>query len=58
MNIMLDDTELQHTDSATYFGITFDKKTHLIRAEVKARRKLALLNGVLQKQFWRYTSEQ
>ena len=59
---MLDDTELQHTDSATYLGITFDKrqtwKTHISRAEAKARRKLALLrtqnwlglNGVLQKQ--------
>ena len=47
MIIMLDDTELQHTDSATYFGITFDKrqnwKTHISRAEAKARRKLALL---------------
>ena len=26
VTIMLDDTELQHTDSATYFGITFDKR--------------------------------
>ena len=26
MKIMLDDTELQHTDSATYIGITFDKR--------------------------------
>ena len=47
MKIMLDDTELQHTDSATYIGITFDKrqpwKTHINRAEAKARRKLALL---------------
>ena len=47
MKIMLDDTELQHTDSATYLGITFDKrqtwKTHISRAEAKARRKLALL---------------
>ena len=37
MKIMLDDTELEHTDSATYNGITFDKrqawKTHLSRAE-------------------------
>ena len=44
---MLDDTEPQHTDSATYLGITFDKrqtwKTHISRAEAKARRKLALL---------------
>ena len=44
---MLDDTELQHTDSATYLGITFNKrqtwKTHISRAEAKARSKLALL---------------
>ena len=44
---MLDDTELEHTDSATYLGITFDKiqtwKTHISEAEAKARRKLALL---------------
>ena len=44
---MLDDTELQHTDSVTYLGITFDKrqtwKTHISGAEAKARRKLALL---------------
>ena len=55
---MLDDTELQRTDSATYLGITFDKrqtrKTHISKADAKARRKLALLrklvgtNGVLQ----------
>ena len=47
MKIMLDDTELQHTDSVTYLDITFDKrqtwKTHISRAEVRARRKLALL---------------
>ena len=47
MKIMLDDTELQHTDSATDLGITFDKrqtwKTHISRAEAKAKRKLALL---------------
>ena len=47
VTIMLDDTELQHTDSATYLGITFDKRqtwrTHISRAEAKARRKLALL---------------
>ena len=47
MKIMLDDTELQHTDSATHLGITFPKrhtwKTHISRAEAKARRKLALL---------------
>ena len=47
MKIMLDATKLQHTDSATYLGITFDKrhtwKTHIRRAEAKTRRKLALL---------------
>ena len=47
MKIMLDDTELQHTDSATYLGIAFDQrhtwKTHISRAEANARRKLALL---------------
>ena len=47
MKIMLDDTELQHTDSSPYLGITFDKrhtwKTHINRAEARARRKLALL---------------
>ena len=47
MKIMLDDTELQHTDSATYLGITFNKrrtwKTHISRAEAKARCKLTLL---------------
>ena len=36
-----------HRDNATYLGITFDKtqtwKTHISRAEAKARRKLALL---------------
>ena len=45
MKIMLDYTELQHIDSATYLGITFDKrqawKTHISRAEAKARHKLA-----------------
>ena len=44
MRIMLDSTDLQHTDIATYLGITFDKsqtwKTHISRAEAKASRKL------------------
>ena len=44
---MLDDTELQHTDSAIYLGITFDKrqtwKTDISRAEARVRRKLILL---------------
>ena len=44
---MLDDTDVQHTDSATYLDITFDKrqtwKTHISRAEVRARREYALL---------------
>ena len=46
MKIILDDTKLQHTDSATYFGITFDKRQtwkHICRADAKARRKLTLL---------------
>ena len=47
MKIMLDDTELQHTDSATYLGITFVKrqtwKTHISRAGAKVSRKLPLL---------------
>ena len=55
MQIMLDDTELQHTDSATYLGITFDKrqtwKTHISRAEAKARRKLALLRKLAETQW-------
>ena len=58
MKIMLDDTELQHIDSATYLGITFDKrqtrKTHISRAETKARQPYSENwlepNGVLQKQ--------
>ena len=52
---MLDDTELQHTDSATYLGITFDKrqtwKTHISRAEAKARRRLALLRKLVGTQW-------
>ena len=55
MKIMLDDTELQHTDSATYLGITFDKrhtwKTHISRSEAKARRKLALLRKLAETQW-------
>ena len=47
MKIILYDTELQHSDSATYLGITFDKrqtwKTHISIAEAKSRRTLALL---------------
>ena len=44
---MLDDTEQQHTDSATHLGITFDKKqtwkTHISRAETTTICKLDLL---------------
>ena len=44
---MLNHTELQHIDSATYLGVTFDRrqtwKPHICNAETKARRKLALL---------------
>ena len=39
--------ELQHTDSTTYLGVTFDKRQtwryHINCAQAKARRKLALL---------------
>ena len=46
MKIMLDDTELQHTDNVTYLGITFEKrhtwKLYISRAEAKAIRHLAL----------------
>ena len=44
---MLDDVQLQHTDSTTYLGVTFDKRqtwrNHINSTEAKARRKLALL---------------
>ena len=54
---MLDDTELQHIDSATYLGISFDKrqtwKTHISRAEAKASRNLALLRKLVETQ-WGY----
>ena len=47
VKIMLNHTELQHIDSATYLGVTFDRrqtwKPHICNAETKARRKLALL---------------
>ena len=47
VKIMLDDVELQHTDSITYLGVTFDKRQtwriHINSTEAKARRKLALL---------------
>ena len=56
MKRILDDTELQHTASATYIGITFDKrhtwKTHISRAEAKKRRKLVLLRKLAGTQ-WR-----
>ena len=41
---MLDDTELQHTNSATYHGITLDKRqtwnTYISRAEAKLLRNV------------------
>ena len=47
VKIMLDDVKLQHTDSTTYLGVTFDKRqtwrNHINSTEAKARRKLALL---------------
>ena len=47
IKIILNDTELQQTGSATYIRITFDNrqtwKTHISSAEAKARRRLALL---------------
>ena len=45
MKIVWYDTELQHTDSATNLGITFDKRDrpHIGRTKAKARRTLALL---------------
>ena len=47
VKIMLNHTELQHIDSATYLGVTFDRrktwKPHICNAETKTRRKLALL---------------
>ena len=47
IKIMLEDVELQHIDSTTYLGVTFDKRQtwryHINGAQAKARRKLALL---------------
>ena len=55
MKIELNDTDLQHTDCATYLGIIFDKrqiwKTQISRAEAKARRKLALLRKLTETQW-------
>ena len=52
---MLDDTELQYTDSAIYIGITVDKRqtctTHISRTEARARRKLALLRKLVGTQW-------
>ena len=45
--IKFGDTPLRQDEEATYLGVTFDKrqtwKTHISKAEAKARRKLALL---------------
>ena len=50
VKIMLNHTELQHIDSATYLGVTFDRrqtwKPYICNAETKARRKLALLRKI------------
>ena len=47
VKIMLEDVKLQHTDSTTYLGVTFDKRQtwrkHIDGAQAKARSKLALL---------------
>ena len=45
--IKLGDTPLKEDEEATYLGVTFDKrmtwKSHITKAETKARRKLAIL---------------
>ena len=45
---MLNHTELQHIDIATYLGVTFNRrqiwKPHICNAETKVRLKLALRN--------------
>ena len=55
MKIMVDDTEQQHTDIATYHVITFNKrhtwKPHISRAEAKARRKLPILRKLAETQW-------
>ena len=47
VKIILENVKLQHTDSTTYLGVTFDKRQtwrkHIDGAQAKARRKLALL---------------
>ena len=52
---MLNPTELQHIDSATYLGATFDRrqtwKVYICYAETKARRKLALLRTLASTQW-------
>ena len=67
VKIMLNHTELQHIDSATYLGVTFDRrqtwKPHICNAETKARCKLALLHtmgcsrsGIKERVHRNYTS--
>ena len=55
IKIMLEDVELQHTDSTTYLGVTFDKRQtwiyHINGAQAKARRKLALLRKLIGTQW-------
>ena len=52
VKIMLEDVKLQHTDSTTYLGVTFDKRQtwrkHIDGAQAKARRKLALLRKLAE----------
>ena len=47
IKIMLNHTELQHIDNATYYGVTFDRrqtwKPHICNAKTNPMRKLALL---------------
>ena len=47
VKIMLNHTELQHRDSATYLGVSFDRrhtwKPHICNAETKTGRKITLL---------------
>ena len=55
VKIMLEDVKLQHTDSTTYLGVTFDKRQtwrkHIDGAQAKARRKLALLRKLAATQW-------
>ena len=54
VQIMLEDVELQYTDSTTYLKVTFDKgqtwRKHIVGAQAKARRMLALLRKLAETQ--------